>query len=152
MNFYKINPIYSLILKKDNYLICIKKNKILKYKVREEELDSVISILKSEYFEAQDTKIFKKLYKNKILIKCVDFSFSRNTSSYLDAYTGSNNVIEKLQGKKVFIIGLGGIGCEVITHLSSNGVNNFTILDFDKVEDTNLNRQYLYSVNDIFKA
>ena len=56
-----------------------------------------------------------------------------------------------LQSKKVLIIGAGGVGQTVSTYLATNGVINLKIVDFDKVEISNLNRQILVSENDIGK-
>lgn len=60
--------------------------------------------------------------------------------------------IQHLQRATVMIIGLGGIGTEVFRHLVSSGVSNFVLVDFDKVNITNLNRQYLYSKKDLGKS
>lgn len=91
------------------------------------------------------------MIKDKIIIECNNLCSNRNTNSYLNVYTNLNVDMKKLSQKKVFIIGLGGIGCEMITHLLGVGIKNFVILDFDRVDATNLNRQYLYDNNDISK-
>lgn len=54
--------------------------------------------------------------------------------------------------KRVLIIGVGGVGQHIATYLVTNGVSNLTIIDFDKVEISNLNRQILLSEADIGKA
>lgn len=59
--------------------------------------------------------------------------------------------LKTLQRKKVLIIGVGGVGQHVATYLVTNGVENLTLLDFDKVEMSNLNRQILLSEKDIGK-
>ncbi len=56
-----------------------------------------------------------------------------------------------LRNKKVLIIGVGGVGQTVATYLVTNGVINLTIIDFDKVELSNLNRQILLTEKDIGK-
>lgn len=56
-----------------------------------------------------------------------------------------------LKCKKVLIVGVGGVGQTVATYLVSNGVTNLTIIDFDKVELSNLNRQILLTEKDIGK-
>ena len=56
-----------------------------------------------------------------------------------------------LQSKKVLILGAGGVGQHVSTYLVTNGIENITILDFDKVEISNLNRQILLTEKDIGK-
>ena len=56
-----------------------------------------------------------------------------------------------LRSKNVLIIGAGGVGQHVSTYLVTNGVEHLTILDFDKVEISNLNRQILLSEEDVGK-
>ena len=63
----------------------------------------------------------------------------------------SEEVITKLKDQKISIIGLGGIGCPLSQYLISSGIKNLTIFDGDKIEKTNLNRQMLYSIDDIGK-
>ncbi len=48
----------------------------------------------------------------------------------------------------VLIIGVGGVGCHAAAELAGMGVN-ITLCDCDKVERTNLNRQFLYDEDDI---
>lgn len=56
-----------------------------------------------------------------------------------------------LARKKVLIIGVGGVGQHVSTYLVTNGVTNLTIVDYDKVELSNLNRQILLTELDLGK-
>ena len=56
---------------------------------------------------------------------------------------------EKLKSAKVLVIGAGGLGCPVLQYLTAAGVGTIGIIDFDKVDETNLQRQILFSVNDI---
>jgi adenylyltransferase/sulfurtransferase len=59
--------------------------------------------------------------------------------------------LKTLQNKKVLITGAGGVGQHAATYLVTNGVENITILDFDKVELSNLNRQILLTELDYGK-
>ncbi len=52
-----------------------------------------------------------------------------------------------LERKRVLIVGLGGVGGTVLESLVRSGVTNFHIVDFDKVENSNLNRQILYDAS-----
>tara|TARA_B110000008_G_scaffold272680_1_gene305769 strand:- start:133 stop:1113 length:981 start_codon:yes stop_codon:yes gene_type:complete len=63
---------------------------------------------------------------------------------------GNENQL-KFKNSKIIIIGLGGIGCPVLSYLSSMGFMNISILDYDKVELSNLHRQIIYTENDISK-
>ncbi len=61
--------------------------------------------------------------------------------------TGQKNI----KNAKVLIIGMGGLGCPLLTYLASSGVCNIGIVDYDKVELSNLNRQILFNNSDIGK-
>ena len=56
---------------------------------------------------------------------------------------------DKLLNKKVAVIGLGGVGSIVPLTLVRTGIKNLIIVDKDKVESSNLNRQIAYDGNDI---
>ena len=58
---------------------------------------------------------------------------------------------EKIKKAKVLIIGIGGLGCPLLTYLASSGINNIGIVDHDKVELGNLNRQILFNTTDLGK-
>lgn len=58
---------------------------------------------------------------------------------------------EKLLQAKVLVVGAGGLGCPALQYLSAAGVGTIGIIDFDIVELTNLQRQTLYTVEDIGK-
>ena len=51
--------------------------------------------------------------------------------------------IQKLKQAKVAIFGLGGVGSYVCESLVRSGIGTITIIDFDKVDITNLNRQII---------
>ncbi|GGP51341.1 molybdopterin-synthase adenylyltransferase MoeB [Shewanella saliphila] len=51
---------------------------------------------------------------------------------------------EKLKLAKVLIIGAGGLGCAASQYLAVAGVGEMTIVDFDRVELSNLQRQVLH--------
>jgi hypothetical protein len=45
---------------------------------------------------------------------------------------------------KVLVIGCGALGNEVVKNLALTGVGNFTLVDFDTIEEHNLNRSILF--------
>ena len=59
---------------------------------------------------------------------------------------------KKLKKASVLIIGLGGLGSSVIQYLNAAGVGKIGIVDYDKVELSNLNRQLIYKNSDIGKS
>ena len=58
---------------------------------------------------------------------------------------------KKINKAKVLIIGVGGLGCPLLSYLASSGVNNIGIVDNDKIELGNLNRQILFNTSDLGK-
>ncbi len=56
---------------------------------------------------------------------------------------------EKLKAAKVLVVGAGGLGCPVLQYLTAAGVGTIGIIDFDKVDETNLQRQILFTMNDV---
>lgn len=59
---------------------------------------------------------------------------------------------EKLKQAKVLVIGAGGLGCTVTQYLAVAGVGEMTLVDFDTVELSNLQRQVLHYDENIGQA
>jgi adenylyltransferase/sulfurtransferase len=55
----------------------------------------------------------------------------------------------KLKQAKVLCIGTGGLGAPLGLYLAAAGVGRIGLVDFDRVDDSNLQRQILFSVNDV---
>ena len=55
----------------------------------------------------------------------------------------------RLAAASVVVVGAGGLGCPVLQYLAGAGVGRLTIVDHDRVEETNLHRQPLYTMTDI---
>jgi len=64
---------------------------------------------------------------------------------------GSDN-IEKLKKSNVIVFGLGGVGGATVEALVRAGIGNLSIVDFDTVDKTNLNRQIITTQSVIGKA
>ena len=66
-------------------------------------------------------------YNRQIILKSIDFDGQ-----------------EKLKASKMLVVGLGGLGCAASQYLVAAGVGNLTLLDFDTVSLSNLQRQVLH--------
>jgi len=58
---------------------------------------------------------------------------------------------KKIKAAKVLVIGAGGLGCPLLMYLAAAGLGTIGIVDFDKVEENNLQRQILYASQDVGK-
>jgi molybdopterin/thiamine biosynthesis adenylyltransferase/rhodanese-related sulfurtransferase len=58
---------------------------------------------------------------------------------------------QKLKAAKVLIVGSGGLGSPALLYLAAAGVGTIGIVDFDVVDDSNLQRQVLFGVEAVGK-
>lgn len=58
---------------------------------------------------------------------------------------------QKLKAAKVLVVGSGGLGSPALLYLAAAGVGTIGIVDFDVVDDSNLQRQVLFGVEAIGK-
>ncbi len=78
----------------------------------------------------------------------------QETARYARHYSLPNFGLEgqrKLKNASVLCIGAGGLGSPVLLYLAAAGVGRIGIVDFDVVDDSNLQRQVLYGVDDVGK-
>ncbi|MDW2800030.1 HesA/MoeB/ThiF family protein [Clostridium boliviensis] len=54
-----------------------------------------------------------------------------------------------LKNSKVTVIGAGGLASPVLTYLACAGIGTITLIDYDTVSESNLNRQFLYHEKDM---
>ncbi len=57
----------------------------------------------------------------------------------------------KLKASKVLVVGTGGLGSPLLLYLAAAGVGTLGILDYDTVDESNLQRQVLFSESDVGK-
>lgn len=75
----------------------------------------------------------------------MDNKFSRTEMLF------GNEGMEKLNDAKVAVFGLGGVGSFVCEGLARAGVGNFVLVDYDKVDETNINRQLIATTKTVGK-
>ena len=63
---------------------------------------------------------------------------------------GKENYL-KLKNTKILIIGLGGVGGYALESLIRSGIENVTIVDYDIVDISNINRQIISTSDNIGK-
>lgn len=56
---------------------------------------------------------------------------------------------ERLKAAKVLVVGAGGLGCPILQYLTAAGIGTIGIVDGDVVSLSNLQRQVLYTENDL---
>ncbi len=57
--------------------------------------------------------------------------------------------LEKLQNATILIVGLGGVGGYVVEALARSGMGNLILVDYDRVDITNFNRQIIAINNNV---
>ena len=62
-----------------------------------------------------------------------------------------NEGMEKLANAKVAVFGIGEVGSFVCEGLARSGVGNFVLVDFDKIDESNINRQLIATVKTVGK-
>ena len=58
---------------------------------------------------------------------------------------------KKILNSNVLIVGAGGLGCPIVDYLSRAGVGNIGIVDYDKVDVSNIHRQSIFTFKDVGK-
>ena len=74
-------------------------------------------------------------------------------ASYLDRTETllGKEKLEHIQKARIMVIGLGGVGGTALSALYRSGFRHFVLVDNDKVDPSNLNRQIMYSSYDVGK-
>ncbi len=58
----------------------------------------------------------------------------------------------RLLGSRVLIVGVGGLGSPIAMYLAASGVGHIVLADFDVVELSNLQRQFIHTTADLGRA
>ncbi len=63
-----------------------------------------------------------------------------------------HDYVKMMRNKKIFVVGAGAIGCEHVKNFSMMGIGSIVITDMDMIENSNLNRQFLFRRADIGRS
>lgn len=66
-----------------------------------------------------------------------------------ESFAPNQSLSSKLKASKVLIVGCGGTGSIIAQSLAGSGVGHFTLIDFDVVSVGNLNRQFVFGIDDV---
>jgi len=146
--------------KSPNTLIVKVSDKVYKIELTYDEKEIIKNIFSNEFINLDNGKNYKNIisYLENIgairRVSTPELSYSNTkyekTLKYFSSYSKSYLSIPlKLSTKKILIIGVGGIGCEIINHLIAADIKNYVLIDNDTVHSTNLNRQFCFTPNDI---
>ena len=75
----------------------------------------------------------------------------------MDRFASQRKIIgekdfDSLRDKKIFIVGAGGIGCELLKNLAFTGIKYVELVDLDTIDVSNLNRQFLFRPEHVGKS
>lgn len=79
----------------------------------------------------------------------LDGRYSRQLGYFSLTTANFEDTQERLGSAHVLILGAGALGTHVAWNLAAIGVGKITIVDFDRIEATNLNRQLMYTPEDV---
>ena len=80
-----------------------------------------------------------------------DTASTTSLDTFEDISGMSVDITPSATNSKILIIGAGGLGCPVAEFLTRAGIGELGIVDFDKVNLSNLHRQSLFESKDIGK-
>lgn len=160
----KIKLKCSLIKEGDRYMFAGKKGYQLPY-VRDDEVSQFLQDLSvglpSERLERylQNPKyrgIYSLLKKEALLVALDDEYVSTSlekTYEFFSYHLGNLKLpFNFKRDLHIAIIGCGGTGANVALCLASSGIEKFSLVDFDIVQKSNLNRQFAYDDHDLGKS
>ena len=58
---------------------------------------------------------------------------------------------KRISSARVLVVGVGGLGCPLAIYLANTGIGNIGLIDDDRVDLSNLNRQIIFNSTDIGK-
>jgi molybdopterin/thiamine biosynthesis adenylyltransferase len=154
---YRLNPFAIVSEAEDGFALCGSSR--LRVKFAREQRPFIELLTSGQPFSRND--LGRYLAENRIEEMCrkhilltdrvppVTGRYSRQLGFFSLISADFESCQDKLAQSDILLLGAGAIGSHVLWHLAAMGAGKITLVDFDSVEETNLNRQLLYSVEDI---
>ena len=115
-----------------------------KFNIDRNELITFLNPLVSEGLVIQEKDFVNSESFGERNVRTVEFF-----QSFFSSQNTTQNMMEKLLGSSILILGLGGVGTWVVEMLARLGVKKLVIIDPDVVEISNIQRQAIFCLNDI---
>lgn len=162
--FLRLRPGIQLV--REGESIYVVGDKVLKISAPEAYVFHTLELLESassmsfaelsrEVGEAKLSSLVEQLFELD-LIQLKDTPFrerpSNCTEGYFDAVLSQPDRLEHLRELDIAVLGVGAMGGELARHLVASGVRRLTLIDADTVDASNLNRQYLYTLEDLGRS
>lgn len=148
---YTLNPYTIISNVEDSFTFMGKANKTVTADLNGSQKQLLGELSKGSFLESELLKssfgeeLYSSLIENASLVATEPDTTSYTSRTYAFYNTfGMDNAAKILSDKRVLVLGCGGIGTHLAWHLLSMGVGHITLLDFDTVEVSNLNRQLLF--------
>ena len=154
--------INTSIIKREDVLLFVGKKhfqlSLPKAPVAREMLDMLTQGVSGEkiqyYIKHHECRHLLALFKDHGLLIAQNEHYAKTslekTYDFLSYHMGElTNPFEFRKDLHVGIIGCGGTGANIAMCLASSGIKHFSILDYDIVDITNLNRQFAYDSQDL---
>lgn len=155
-----INP-FALVAKHDSVysFIGIGASDAKSFTWDEDQRKVFIDLCSGSFFEEEalrecfgDEAVQQMCEQNWLISELPDtVSMDSRTTAFYRQY-GMAGAEQQLRQKSVLILGCGGIGTHMAWHMVLLGVGRITLVDFDDVEESNLNRQLLFDRRDIGRS
>ena len=151
MDLFYLNPFVFIAKDAENYFINATGGNIIA--LTQEQAEKLLD--KNEFTREELVGMFsaaelKRLMENKCFLPFrfdMESRDSRTNGYFMEL--GLLKEYRELRDKHVYLLGAGAMGTHVGWNLCALGVRNFTILDCDEIEESNLNRQVLYTLADV---
>lgn len=153
---YYLNEFITIVKGIDEYVLFEKNISTKEFTEKQKSLFG--SLFRHEGLEEEKLKLIfgidtiEQWIRDDVLVnRCIDYSGidSRNQAYFWNK--GMTNAKEVLEKSSVLILGCGGLGTHIAWNMVVLGVGTIHLLDYDIVEESNLNRQILFDMDDIGK-